>query len=149
MIYRRVGAAFVAVSLMTGCATVTRGTKQKFEIVSQPPGADVSMTTGQSCVTPCKLKLKRKAGFTATISKAGFTPAQVVVESKMHGGGTAGLAGNMLAGGVIGIVVDAGNGSLNDLSPNPIIVTLVADGGAAPIAAAAPSEPPATVAPKP
>ncbi len=149
--YGRLGAAMLAASMVTGCATVTRGTKQKFEIKSQPMGADVSMTTGATCVTPCKLKLKRKIGFIATITKVGFKPAQVTVDSRMHGGGTAGLAGNVLAGGVIGIVVDAGNGSLNDLTPNPIDVTLTPADAPGPVVtpgATPPSDAGATTAPK-
>lgn len=129
----RLGAAIVAASMVTGCATVTRGTKQKFEIVSQPDGADVSTSNGVTCVTPCKLKLKRKHGFVATITKAGYKPAQVTVESSMHGGGTAGIAGNFVAGGLIGVAVDASNGSLNDLRPNPINVTLTPEGTPGPV----------------
>ena len=132
-IYTRLGAAIVAASMVTGCATVTRGTKQKFEIKSQPPGADVSMTTGETCVTPCTLKLKRKTAFVATITKPGYKPAQVNVTSSVHGGGVAGAAGNVLLGGIVGIVVDGTNGSMNDLTPNPIDVTLEAEGTPGPI----------------
>lgn len=141
-IYRRVGAAMVAASLVSGCATVTRGTRQKFAITSQPPGADVSLTTGTTCVTPCKLKLKRKDGFVATIAKPGYKPAQVTVESGVHGGGVAGAAGNLLLGGLIGGVVDGGNGSMKDLRPNPIDVTLVPEGAPGPVVAPS-AEPPA------
>lgn len=123
----RFGAALAVGSMVSGCATVTRGTQQKFAIISEPPGADVSMTTGMVCKTPCHLKLRRKDEFVATITKAGYKPAQVSVESKMHGGGGAALAGNVLAGGIIGGVIDGTNGSLRDLEPNPLMVTLVPD----------------------
>ena len=150
-IYARLGAALVAASMVTGCATVTRGTKQKFEIKSQPPGADVSMTTGETCVTPCKLKLKRKTGFIATITKPGYKPAQVSVDSSVHGGGVAGAAGNLLLGGLIGGVVDGGNGSMKDLRPNPIDVTLTPADAPGPIvtpSAAPPAAASTTSAPK-
>ncbi|HEX8379141.1 MAG TPA: hypothetical protein VF619_01175 [Allosphingosinicella sp.] len=119
-----------ATMLLPACATVTRGTSQKYVIESEPPQADVALSTGQKCVTPCKLKLKRKHGFTATFNKPGYAQQEAQVKSKFSGGGAAAGAGNILAGGVIGAVVDGTNGSLNNLTPNPLMVTLVplADG---------------------
>lgn len=131
--YMRLGAALLAASSLAACATITRGTQQKFEIKSEPPGADVKLSTGMSCTTPCHLKLRRKDEFVARIAKAGYEPVEVQVESKMHGGGGAALAGNVLAGGLIGGVLDGTNGSLRDLRPNPIEVTLK------PLAAPAPT----------
>ena len=111
--------------LLPACATVTRGTSQKYVIESEPPQADVALSTGQKCVTPCKLKLKRKHSFTATFSKPGYETQEAQVKSKFSGGGAAAGAGNILAGGVIGAVVDGTNGSMNNLVPNPLKVTLV------------------------
>lgn len=121
--YLRIGVAILAATSVSGCATVLRGTKQKFEITSVPAGADVELSTGVKCVTPCHLKLKRKDAFTATIRKDGFQTAEVQVESKFNGGGAA--AGNLILGGLIGGVVDATNGSLMTLRPNPVAVTLI------------------------
>jgi hypothetical protein len=115
-----------AVSMMLpACATITRGTSQKYAIESTPAQAEVALSTGQKCVTPCKLKLKRKHGFTATFNKPGYETLKAEVKSKFSGGGAAAGAGNILAGGVIGAVVDGTNGSMNNLTPNPLQVTLV------------------------
>src|ERR1700744_2963902 len=114
-VYLRLGAALVATSSLSACATVVRGTKQKFEIASEPPGADVTLSTGQTCVTPCKLKLERKTSFTASFKKAGFQPLDAKVDSKFNGG-AAGL-GNILLGGVVGAVVDSSNGAMRGLKP--------------------------------
>lgn len=116
--------------LLPACATITRGTSQKYVIQSEPSEAQVALSTGQKCTTPCKLKLKRKHGFTATVSKSGYETQQAQVKSKFSGGGAAAGAGNILAGGVIGAVVDGTNGSLNNLTPNPLKVTLVPTGEA-------------------
>lgn len=118
------GAAAVALSL-SACATVTRGTSQKFAIESSPTEAEVSLSTGQQCVTPCEVKLKRKPGFTATVKKPGYQTQTLTVESKLGGGGAVAGAGNLLLGGVIGGIVDGTNGSMNNLTPNPLVVTLV------------------------
>ena len=67
----------------------------------------------------------------------------------MHGGGGAALAGNVLLGGIIGGVVDGTNGSLRDLKPNPIMVTLEPEAPPAPVAEPAVAPPVATPAPAP
>jgi hypothetical protein len=80
---------------------------------------------------PCRLKLKRRPGFSATFTKEGYQAQTVKVDSELHGGGVAAGASNLLLGGVVGGLVDATNGSLNSLSPNSLQVTLVpASGGA-------------------
>jgi hypothetical protein len=130
-----------AVSLMLpACATITRGTSQKFDIDTTPTAANVELSTGQTCVSPCKLKLKRKTGFTVTAKKDGFEPAKAVIESRIRGGGVAGGVGNVVAGGLIGIAVDASSGAMNDLTPNPLHLTLnpvaaAAETSVAPVAA--------------
>lgn len=139
-----------ATLLFPACATVTRGTQEQFAIVSEPPEADVALSTGQTCRTPCKLKLKRKTGFTATFTKEGYEPLQAEVTSKVMGGGAVAGAGNILLGGVVGAVVDGSNGSLNDLRPNPLKVQLVPTGQAsAATAPAAPADAAAKAAPAP
>lgn len=132
-----IGGAVAACVLLSGCATVTRGTRQAFKIESTPTEAKVALSNGETCVTPCKLKIKRRPGFTATFSKEGYQAKTVTVDSEIHGGGVAGGAGNILLGGVIGGIVDGTNGSLYSLSPNPLQVTLEASGPAAPATAPA------------
>ena len=118
------GLAAVALSL-SACATVTRGTSQKFKIESTPTEAEVTLSSGQQCVTPCQMKLKRKPGFTATVKKQGYQTQTLTVDSKLGGGGAVAGAGNLLLGGVVGGIVDGTNGSMNNLTPNPLVVTLV------------------------
>jgi hypothetical protein len=115
----------MAASLMLpACATITRGSSQKYTIETTPTAANVELSTGQNCVSPCNLKLKRKNGFVVTAKKEGYEPAKAVVDSKVRGGGVAGGAGNIIAGGLIGIAVDASSGAMNDLTPNPLHLTL-------------------------
>lgn len=110
---------------LTGCATVTRGTDTKFSVLTTPTGAAVTTSTGFSCSpTPCGMKMPRKDSFDVTITRAGYAPATQHIRSSVGGGGAAGMAGNILLGGVIGMAVDGSNGAMNDLSPNPLILTL-------------------------
>ncbi len=138
-VLRGVSAAALCLGLsgLGACATITRGTTQEVVVESTPPGAAVRTTTGFTCeATPCTFKMPRKEGFDVTISKDGYKPATVTVESKMSGGGAAGMAGNVIAGGIIGIGVDATSGAMMDLVPSPVTVTLEPVGGSAPTAAA-------------
>ena len=58
-------------------------------------------------------------------TKAGYEPVSVNVVPQISGAGGAGMAGNVLVGGIIGAAVDAGSGAMNDLKPNPIDIKLV------------------------
>jgi hypothetical protein len=139
-------AAVALASSLAGCATVVRGTTTDFKVASAPPGASVTTSTGFSCApTPCTIrKMIRKEAFDATITLAGYKPKVAHVQSLVEGGGAAGAVGNVLVGGVIGVAVDATDGAMDDLVPNPLTVTLEpADKGAATPAAAA--GPPANV----
>lgn len=117
--------------LLSACATITRGASETFRIQSSPDAANVQLSTGQSCVTPCQLHLKRKHDFTATFSKPGYATKTENIEARVRAGGIVAGAGNILIGGIPGAVVDAVNGSLNDLRPNPLVVTLEPEAAAA------------------
>src|SRR4030095_5715122 len=97
--------------LLPACATVTRGSSQKFNIDTTPTAANVELSTGQTCVSPSNLKRKRKKGFTVTAKKEGYEPAKAVVDSRVRGGGVAGGAGNIIAGGFGWLGVDASRGA--------------------------------------
>lgn len=103
------------------CATVVSGTKQKVSFDSNAKGAKVTLTSGESCNTPCKIKVKRKYDQRADFSHEGYQPTYVLLQSRL-GGST---AGNLLLGGIIGGVVDGTNGASNHLSPNPVNVQMV------------------------
>ena len=69
-------------------------------------------------------KIPRKDQFQANFSMPGHHPESVYVSTRMSGGGTAGMAGNILFGGIIGVVVDGSSGSAMDHSPNPVVANL-------------------------
>jgi hypothetical protein len=108
----------------SGCATVTRGTKDSLVIETTPPGAVVEVN-GQKAQTPCSIKLSRKFEGPLYITRDGYEPVTVQVTSSPSGAGGAGMAGNVLVGGLIGAGVDVATGATNSLHPNPIKVELV------------------------
>jgi len=111
---------------VAGCATITRGSTQALTIDSAPLGATASLSNGERCTTPCTLKLKRKHPLAVEVCKAGYQPVITQILSQIAGAGAAGMAGNVLVGGLIGVGVDAATGATKDLTPNPLSVTLVA-----------------------
>jgi hypothetical protein len=109
---------------LTGCATITRGTSEVLVVSTDPPGADVQISDGETCTTPCSVKLKRKHDYHLKIAKAGYEPVETDVRSQIVGAGAAGMAGNVLIGGLIGVGVDAFSGATKGLKPNPLSVNL-------------------------
>ena len=146
-------AALSAVALSLGaCATITRGEHTAWEVSTSPPGATVKTTNNMDCdSTPCSLKMERKAEFDATISKAGYKTITIHVTHKISGAGGAGMAGNVLVGGIIGAGVDMASGAMYDLTPNPVNLNLEKDdtSAVAPAAAPPPPQAPTVAAPAP
>jgi cytolysin (calcineurin-like family phosphatase) len=125
-------AVAVAALALGACATVTKGTDDTVTFESTPSGATVSFNevsgriNQQGCTTPCTLELNRKYTYSVEFEKEGYETWVQLLEPKLSGDGTAGMAGNILLGGVIGAAVDASTGAMNDLRPNPMVATLVA-----------------------
>ncbi len=123
-------AALAAVCLaastsLGACATVTRGSSDTWTVNTTPTGAAVKTTNQFACdSTPCTFKMPRKSEFDVTISKAGYKPWTGHVTHHISGAGGAGMAGNVILGGLIGVGVDAYSGAMNDLVPNPLNVVL-------------------------
>jgi hypothetical protein len=125
MSFVRVAAMVSAVSSLAACATVTRGSSDAWVVNTTPSGAKVETSNGHQCpATPCAIKMKRKSEFTATVTKTGYKTATVSVSHKTANAGAAGVAGNVLLGGVIGLGVDIATGASQDLTPNPVAITL-------------------------
>jgi len=123
---RLLGVVALAAAL-AGCASVTRGTTESISISSTPPGAEATVTgldNPTSCVTPCAVIAKRNADISITVTKEGFQPETVPLTKEVPATGVAGFAGNVVAGGLVGMGVDAVTGAAQDHKPNPVIVTL-------------------------
>jgi hypothetical protein len=111
--------------LGSGCASIARGTTEDVVVNSVPAGALVTTSIGHTCPkSPCTFHVARKTPFTALASKPGYSDGSLFIDTVMSGKGTAGLAGNFLVGGVIGVGVDAVSGATLDHIPNPAIISL-------------------------
>lgn len=112
------------VILASSCATITRGKNDGFVITSNVANVEITTSSGYFCTTPCALNLPRKDNFTVTAKKDGYCTARASVISSRGDGGGAAMAGNIVLGGLIGAGVDANNGAMNDLVPNPLFIEL-------------------------
>jgi hypothetical protein len=101
-----------------------------------------------TCLTPCAIVAKRSADISITFAKPGFETEVVTLTKEVPATGAAGFAGNILAGGLIGMGVDAATGAATDHKPNPVIVTLKPVAPAAPGPTRPPRVRPARSAPE-
>jgi hypothetical protein len=123
---RLLGVVALAATL-GGCASVTRGTTENISISSTPSGAEATISgleVPTACVTPCAIVAKRSADITVSFAKEGFEPEVVQLTKEVPATGAVGFAGNIVAGGLVGMGVDAVTGAAQDHKPNPVIVTL-------------------------
>lgn len=126
MTMRRLGVTLLLVAMggLGGCATITRGTTEVLVVNSDPSGAQVQISDGHSCVTPCSVELKRKHDYHVKVEKAGYETVDTDVLSQVVGAGAAGMAGNVLIGGLIGAGVDLATGATKGLKPNPLDIKM-------------------------
>lgn len=129
---------------LASCATITRGTRTAFVVETVPSGAYVRLSTGQECnATPCTFpQISREAEFSVTVSKPGYRTTTHAVTHATAGAGGAGMAGNVILGGIIGAAVDANSGATQNLVPNPLVVHMEPEAPVATPAAAAPAPAP-------
>ena len=113
--------AVAAMFCLSGCATITNGGRdQHVKVTSNPPGAAVLVDGEPRGVTPTVVQLNRKTEHAVTISNPGYEPAQVTLERHINPW----VFGNILVGGLVGVVVDVCTDSTHRLSPNEIDVQL-------------------------
>ena len=86
-----IAAAACSAVVLSACATVTRGTTNQIQILSEPSGASVRTSLNQTCSTPCTLTVGRKDEFSATISMPGFRDQIVDIKTRVAGAGAAGF----------------------------------------------------------
>lgn len=118
------GGYLILAFLVTGCASITRGTNEIFSIQTIPPGVSARLSNGFYCTTPCSVVIPRKGNFTVTLEKERYESVTINVLSTRDGAGTTGMAGNLVSGGIVGIGVDAVTGAMNSHKPNPLVVTM-------------------------
>jgi phosphoketolase len=133
---------------LSGCASIVEGTTQSIAVTTPShDGAKCVLVNSEGTyyvTTPGNTRVhKTKHNLDVVCKMDGFKDGHVVVESHFNGA----TVGNIIAGGLIGVGVDAATGA-NFNYPDSIEVSLEPD-NAAVAAPAADATPPSTVTAKP
>lgn len=83
---------------LTGCAGMLRDSTQMLEITSAPNAAKAELSTGQECITPCRLEVPRKNDIQVKVSLEGYDAQTVTLKPRVDAVGMAAQTGNVLAG---------------------------------------------------
>ncbi|MBI1953816.1 MAG: hypothetical protein HYS41_06820 [Candidatus Omnitrophica bacterium] len=109
-------------ALLAGCASIIHGSQQSVRVMSSPSGAVVRVNlNSMATTTPGVLSLNRKeVGYVLTFEKQGYKPVEVSLRRTVDGW----LFGNILFGGIVGIVIDFASGSAYKLTPDEVTMAL-------------------------
>lgn len=133
--------ALAFVALLPACATIMDGNTQPVSISTAPPGATCNVARNGTSIgtiqTPGMVTVERsKNDLTVTCGKAGTQTVQLTQPSKFTGV----TFGNLIIGGLFGVVVDAATGA-NYRYDNQVLVMLPPSAGPmSPMASANPNQ---------
>lgn len=126
----RITFSFLALFLLGSCASIIHGPNQSIDFSSQPTGAKIFIDGKEYGITPKTVDLKRKGRLKGEISSKkeyavkveleGFYPYEVKLKREMDGW----FLGNIIFGGLIGIIIDASNGAMYKLNPDQVIAQM-------------------------
>lgn len=108
---------YLALALLcSSCATIISGSKQNVKFTSNPSAATIFVDNIEVGKTPFETKLARKKEHTVMIKLEGYKTYQATLTKKFNGW----FVGNILVGGLIGIIVDPITGAMYNLTPKEI-----------------------------
>lgn len=118
--------SLVLILLFSSCATIISGSKQTVKFSSNPSSASVFIDEVEVGKTPFEMKLARKSEHSVMIKLDGYQTYQTNLTKSFN----AWYFGNILIGGLIGLVVDPITGAIYNLTPNKINseMTKITDG---------------------
>lgn len=103
-----------------GCATIMQGMRQDIGVSSSPSGATITVDGVGYGITPMAVRLSRRRMHTIEISLKGYEPYSIILTKRTSGW----VWGNVIFGGIIGLVVDLATGGIYQLTPDQIYATL-------------------------
>lgn len=102
--------------LISSCATIISGSKQKVNFRSNPAAASIFIDEVEVGKTPFEIKLERKKEHHVMIKLDGYQTYETNLTKKFN----AWYIGNILFGGLIGIIIDPITGAIYNLSPDEV-----------------------------
>ena len=117
LIFRVTMLILIVTAILTGgCATIVKGGSQGVTVKTDPPGANCDLTRKGKSVgvvnpTPGTVQLgKGASALDVSCKKPGYFDANGKLSSSFQGW----TLGNVILGGIVGIVVDAGSGAMHE-----------------------------------
>ena len=116
--------ALIALAMFsTSCGLIVNGKFQKVNFYSSPSGAEVIVDGTSRGKAPILVDLARSTSHNVQIKLDGFQPLEMVLERSVSGW----VWGNILFGGIIGLIVDASTGAMYKLTPEQVEASLKAN----------------------
>ena len=116
--------SLVALLIMTlvfsGCASIMHGGGgQAVGISTNPAGATLTIN-GQKYTSPASIELRRNQNYVGTAEYPGYETASFSISKKVSGW----VWGNIVFGGIIGLIIDFAIGGIDNLDPNNVTIDL-------------------------
>lgn len=105
-----------ATAILAGCATIISGTTQSVNFSSSPSSATIYDNGMQIGKTPLSAELSRKKEHAIVIELTGYQPYEMMIRKEFN----AWYLGNILIGGLIGLIIDPITGAMYKLTPAQI-----------------------------
>ncbi|HEU5289182.1 MAG TPA: PEGA domain-containing protein [Cyclobacteriaceae bacterium] len=125
-----IGSIIIVTGMLSSCASIVHGNVQTIDFTSQPKGARIIIDGSEYGVTPSSIPLKRSGRFKGEISTKkeyavkieldGYYPYEIKIKREMD----AWFLGNIIFGGLIGIIIDASSGAMYKLTPDQVVAQM-------------------------
>ena len=112
-----------ALLFLQSCATIVSGSRQTIKFNSVPASATVFINEVEIGKTPVEKDLKRNQEYQVLIKMDGYKTYKTTLSKKFNEW----YIGNIVFGGIIGLVVDPITGAMYKLSPNELTTRLEKD----------------------
>ncbi len=103
-----------------GCASIISGKSQDISVRSNPLGAAVTVDGMSAGTTPLTTEVKRKRRHQIQVTKEGYVSETRATKKGFNWW----FCGNLILGGIIGIIVDFATGAVYKVEPDEINVPL-------------------------
>jgi len=119
------GFVLVSFMILTGCASIFSGNPSMLNIMTNPENATVTIKGSQSGEkiiqhTPCSISLNKSSDYMVNIELAGYQSDNIIIRREIAGW----FWGNILLGGVIGMVIDYSTNNMWTHAPTAINLDL-------------------------
>lgn len=99
---------FFALFFVTSCCTIINGDSQDVNVAASPSGARLYVDGVGKGMVPQAVSISRTGSHTIRIEAPGYAPYETTLNSSCSGW----VLGNLLFGGIIGLAIDVGTGSI-------------------------------------